>query len=151
MSWLGSWDQQSLANSFNMITLKTPPSLTEWITNSGASNHTMPDSGNISPVRPPNPAIPSSIVVGNRSILPITLVGDTVLPGLFYLNNVLVTPDIIKNTLSSHQFTIDNWCLMEFDPFDLSVKDLATRNVIIKHNRSDPLYNTIRLPTTRSP
>jgi hypothetical protein len=41
-------------------------------------------------------------------ILPITSVGDVVLPGLFYLNNVLVTPNIMKNLLSVHQFNIDN-------------------------------------------
>jgi hypothetical protein len=55
-----------------------------------------------------------------------------VLLGLFYLNNVLVTPDNIKNLLSVHQFTIDNWCSMEFDPFGPSVKDLATRNMITR-------------------
>jgi hypothetical protein len=42
MPWHGSWDQQSLANSFNMMTLKMPPSLIEWVTDSGASNHTTP-------------------------------------------------------------------------------------------------------------
>jgi hypothetical protein len=63
--------------------------------------------------------------VGNGSPLPVTLVGDTILPGLFYLN-VLVTPDIIQNLLSVHRFTTNNWCSMEFDPFSLSVKDLST-------------------------
>jgi hypothetical protein len=29
---------------------------------------------------------------------------------------------------------------MEFDPFDLSMKDLATRNVITRCNSSGPLY-----------
>jgi hypothetical protein len=132
------------------MTLQTPPSLTEWVIDSGASNHTTPDPGNIFLFRPPNPTIPSSIVVDNGSVLPVTLVGDTVLPGLFYLNNVLVTPDIIKNLLFVHQFTTDNWCSMEFDPFGLSVMDLATRNAITKCNSSGPLY-TIRLPATRPP
>jgi hypothetical protein len=35
---------------------------------------------------------------------------------------------------------------MEFDPFGLSVKDLATRNVIVRSNSSDPVY-TLRLTT----
>jgi hypothetical protein len=48
MSWQGLWDQQSLANSFNTMSLQQPPSLTEWVTNFGASNHTTPDPGNIS-------------------------------------------------------------------------------------------------------
>jgi hypothetical protein len=127
------------------MTLQTSPSLIEWVADSNVSNHTTPGPGNISLFRTPNHAIPSSIIVGNRSVLPITSVGNTVLPVPFYLNNVLVTPDIIKNLLSVHQFTTENWCSIEFDPFDLSVKDLATRNVITSCNSSGPLY-TIHLP-----
>jgi hypothetical protein len=122
------------------MTLQMPLSLTEWVTDSDASNHTTPDPGNVSLSQPPNPAILLSIVVGNGSVLPIILVGDMVLPGPFYLNNVLVTLDIIKNLLFIHQFTTDNWCLMEFDPFGLSVKDLSTSNVITRYNSFQPLY-----------
>jgi hypothetical protein len=70
--------------------------------------------------------------------------------GLFYLNNVLVTPDIIQNLLSVHRFTTDNWYSMEFDPFGLSVKDLSTRNVITRCDSSGPLY-TMRLPSHSTP
>jgi hypothetical protein len=80
----------------------------EWVTNSGASNDTTPDPGNISLFQPPNPIVTSSIIVVNESILPVSLVGNTVLPSLFYLNNVLVISDIIKNFLSIHQFTTNN-------------------------------------------
>jgi hypothetical protein len=73
-----------------------------------------------------------------------------VLPESFYLNNVLVTPDIIKNLLSILQFTANNWCSIEFNPFGLSVMDLATRNVITMCNRSMPLY-IICLTVTRTP
>jgi hypothetical protein len=90
------------------MTFQTPPSLTEWVTYSGALNHTTLDTSNISLFRPPNPAIPSFIIVGNGSVLPVTLVGDTILPRPFYLNNVLIIPDIIKNLISIHQFTTTN-------------------------------------------
>jgi hypothetical protein len=119
-----------------------------WVTNFGASNHTTPDPAIISLFRPPNPAISSSIIIGNGSVLPVISVGDTVLPRPFYFNNVVFTPDIIKNLLSVHQFTTDNWCSMEFDHFSLSVKDLTTGNVITRCNISGPLY-TIRLPIMR--
>jgi hypothetical protein len=99
MPWHDSWDQQSLVNSFNTMSLQTPPSFMEWVVDSGASNHTTPDPGNISLFQPPNPYIPSSIIVGNRSDLIVTSISDTVLHGPFYLNNVLVTPDIIQNLL----------------------------------------------------
>jgi hypothetical protein len=104
----------------------TPPAVTDWVADSGASNHTTSDVGNLSSVRPPTSTDPSSIVVGNGSALPVTSVGDSALPGPFYLNNVLVTPDIIQKNLSVRCFTTDNWCSMEFDPFGLSVKDLST-------------------------
>jgi hypothetical protein len=111
--WQGTWDQQSLTSSFNTMTLQQPQSITEWIADSRASNHTTLDSGNISRFRSPTSTIPSSIVVGNGSSLSVTSVGDTMLSSQFYLNNVLVTPGIIKNLLSVRQFMTDNNCSME--------------------------------------
>jgi hypothetical protein len=74
----------------------TPSAVIDWVADSGASNHTTSNASNLSSVRPPTFTDPSSIVVGNGSALPITSVGDSALPGPFYLNNVLVTPDIIQ-------------------------------------------------------
>jgi hypothetical protein len=91
-----------------------------------------------------NSGSPSSIVVGNGSSLPVTSVGDSLIPGPFYINNILLSPDIVQNLLSVRRFTTDNWCFMEFDPFGLSVKDLTTRNVIARSNSTSPLY-TLRL------
>jgi hypothetical protein len=62
------------------------------------------------------------------------------LPGPFYLNDVLVAPDLVQSLLSVRRLTTDNSCSMEFDPFGLSVKDLATRSVIVRYNSSSPLY-----------
>jgi hypothetical protein len=81
----GSWDQQSLSNSFNTMTLESSPSLTEWFAHSSASNHTTLYLGSISLFRSPNPNVPSSIIVGNGSILPITSVDDMVLLVRFIL------------------------------------------------------------------
>jgi hypothetical protein len=39
----------------------------------------------------------------------------------------------------------DNWCSMKFDSFGLSVKDLTTKNMIVRLNSTSPLY-TMRLP-----
>jgi hypothetical protein len=126
-----------LANSFNTMAL-TPPAVTNWVADSGVSNHTTSDVGNLTSVHPPTSTDPSYILVGNGSTLPVTSVGDSALPSPFYLNNVFVTHDIIQNLLSIHHFTTDNWCSFEFDPFGLSVKDLSTRNMIAKCNSSGP-------------
>jgi hypothetical protein len=115
------------------------------VANSGAMHHTTPSVGNISTLHPLNLSNPSSIIVGNGSALPITSVGDLVIPGPFYLNNILVAPDIVQSLLSIRCFTTNNWCSMEFDLLGLSVKDLPTKNVIVRSNSTDPLY-TMRLP-----
>jgi hypothetical protein len=68
------------------------------------------------------------------------------LPGPFYLNNVLVTLDIIQNLISVRCFTTDNWCSIEFDLFGLSGKDISTRNMITRCNSLGTLY-MMRLPS----
>jgi hypothetical protein len=127
-----------------------PPAVIDWVADSGASNHTTSDAGNLSSVHPPHINDPSSIIVGNGSSLPVTSVGDMALPGPFYLNNVLVTPDIIQNLLSVRRFTTGNWCSMEFNPFGISVKDLSTRYLITRCDSSRPLY-TMHMPSRSTP
>jgi hypothetical protein len=112
------------------------------------THHTTPSVGNISTPRHLNSSNPSSIIVGNDSSLPVTSVGDSVLAGPFYLNNILLAPDMVQSLLSVPRFTTDNW--WSFDPFGLSVKDLSTRNVIVRSNSTGPLY-TLRLPGSTTP
>jgi hypothetical protein len=102
--------------------------------------------GHILSPRPPSLAHPSSIIVGNGFVLPVTTVGDSVLPGPFYLNDVLVALDLVQSFLSVRRFTTDNFCFMEFDPFGLSVKNLATRRVLARYDSTGPFY-TLPLPT----
>jgi hypothetical protein len=120
------------------------------VANFGVTHHTTPSVGNISTLRPLASSNPSSIVVGNGSSLLITSVGDSVHSGPFYLNNILLAPDMVQSLLSVRRFTTDNWCSMEFDLFDLSVKDLTTKNVIVRSNSTGPLY-TMRLPGSLTP
>jgi hypothetical protein len=117
------------------------------VADSGVSYHTTPDAGIWSSTSPPHPSLPSSIVVGNGSALPVTSVGAAVLPGPFRLTNVLVAPNIIQNLLYVRQFTTNNSCSMEFDPFGLSVKDLATRTLLARCESPGPLYK-LRLPAS---
>jgi hypothetical protein len=150
--WLDvGWDQQSLANSFSTMMLHPPPnSVQDWVADSGVTYHTTPSVGNIFTLRPLTSSNPSSIVVGNDSSLLITSVGDSVLPRPFYLNNILLAPNIVQSLLSIRCFTTDNWCSMEFDPFNLSMKDLTTKNVIVRSNSTGLLY-TMHLPGSLTP
>jgi len=92
---------------------------------------------------------PTTIIVCNGSLLPITSTGATVLHPSLHLNNVLVSPQLIKNHFFVRQFTTDNNCSVEFDPSGCSVKDLQSRNVIVRCNSSGPLY-PLRLPAAHS-
>jgi hypothetical protein len=85
-----------------------PTSVQDWVADSGATHHTTPSVGNISNLRPLASSNPSSIVVGNGSSLPITSVGDLILLGPFYLNNILLAPDMVQSLLSVRRFTTDN-------------------------------------------
>ena len=119
-AWPGGWDQAAPAQSFSTMGL-TPLASTEWIADSGASFHTTPDASILSSVRPPHPSCPSSIMDGDRSCLPVTVVDSA--PGSFRLPNVLVAPQMIYNLLSIRQFTANNSCSIEFDSSGLTVKD----------------------------
>jgi hypothetical protein len=120
------------------------------VANSGVTHHTTSSVGNISTLRLLASSNPSSIIVGNSSSLSVTSVGDSILPGPFYLNNILLAPDMVQSLLSVCRFTTDNWCFMKFDPFGLSVKDLTTKNVIIRSNSTGLLY-TMRLLRSLAP
>ena len=105
----------------------TPPPLTEWYADSGAGSHMVNTAGILSSSHPPPSSGPSSIVVGNGALLPVTSVGSRSFSTSrrpLFLSNVLVSPSIIKNLISIRRFTTDNNCSIEFDPFGLSVKDL---------------------------
>lgn len=79
----------------------TPPAITNWVVDSDASIHTTMDVDKLTNFRPSHSInSPSSTIVDNRSMLPVTSLRDTVLFGPFYLNNVLVAHDIIQNLLS---------------------------------------------------
>jgi hypothetical protein len=123
----------------------TRPTVIDGVANSGASNHTTPDALVIWPLFDLSiPLLHLSLLV--MSLLLVTSVGDMVLPGPFYLNNILVTPVIIQNILYVRLFKTDNWCSMEFDPFGVYVMDKCIRNVITRCNSLCTLY-TQHLPT----
>jgi histone deacetylase 1/2 len=132
------WDQQSLTSAFSTVSLNQPQT-TDWYFDSGATSHITSDVGTLSSTSTPCLSAPSSIVVGNGSYLPVTSTGATALTPSLRLNNVLVSPKLIKNLISVRQFTIDNNCSVEFDPFGCSMTEIA------RCNSPGPLY-PLRLP-----
>ena len=71
----------------------------------------------------------SYITVGNGARLPVTHSACTSIPtstSPLLLNNILVSPHLVKNSISVRQLTRDNNVSIEFDPNSFSVKDLPT-------------------------
>jgi hypothetical protein len=121
----------------------TPLAAGEWYMDTDADSHMTSNSSNLSSTQPTSPSDPSSIIVGNTSLLLVTSTGHTSFFSLdhpLHLRHVLISLDIFKNLISVCQFTADNQVSVEFDPYDISVKDLRTRNMIVRCNSTGQLY-----------
>nr|GEW61795.1 ribonuclease H-like domain-containing protein [Tanacetum cinerariifolium] len=97
-----------------------------------------------------NTCLYSSVSVGDGHPIPVTNTGHSVLPtphGSLHLNNVLITPNIVRNLNYVRQFIRDNNCTIEFDAFVFSVKDFTTRRVLFRCDNTRDLY----LVTSPSP
>ncbi|KAJ9556218.1 hypothetical protein OSB04_010832 [Centaurea solstitialis] len=94
------------------------------------------------------------IIVGNSTTIPVIGQGNKTLPPPFpplKLNNILYAPNLIKNLISVRRLTTDNLLSIEFDPFGFLVKDLKTKEPILRCNSSGDLYplttNCIKPPS----
>jgi len=105
-----------------------PPNASEWYFDTGASSHMLSSPGNFpsSSLRPSS----SSITVGNGARLPIKHQAHAIIPTAtspLHLNDVLVSPHLIKNLISVRRLTRDNNVSIEFDPSGFSIKALTSR------------------------
>ena len=127
------------------------PNNQEWVMDLGASSHMASDHGTISTLSPSTSS--NQIIVGNGNSLPVTHVGShtfPIHPKPMHLKNVLIVPQIIKKLISIRQFTLDNSCSIEFDPLGFSMKDLLTKDVILRCNSFGPLYSFCRAPQAQA-
>jgi hypothetical protein len=97
-----------------------------------------------------NPTVSTSqIIVGNGAPLPVRQMGFSSIPchiKPLSLCNVLISPGLIKNLISVHVFTRDNWVFVEFDPFGFSIKDLMMRTVLLRCDYTGELYPLVTEP-----
>jgi histone deacetylase 1/2 len=113
----------------------------DWVMDSGATTHVTNSTGNLTSSHSLTNVTSRSIVVGNGSTMPIYSVGSASLPPRpFHLNHVLVSPAIIKSLISVRKFMRDNFCSIEFDPYGFSMKDLATRTLLLRSSSSGDMY-----------
>jgi hypothetical protein len=90
-SGFGPWDQRALAGAFSTMTLAPPAPSGDWYMDSGATAPMASQYGILSHSYPPSSSTPSSIIVGDGTMLPITATGSTHV-GPLHLDNVLVPP-----------------------------------------------------------
>ncbi|GJY73296.1 hypothetical protein Tco_0477727 [Tanacetum coccineum] len=125
---------------FNTTTLQEPTS-GNWNMDTGASSHLNDSVHCLSDIL--NMCIYPSVAVGDRRFILVTNSGHSVLSTPFRplrLNNVLITPNIVKNLIFVRQFVRDNSCTVEFDHFGFSVKDFITRRVLLLCDSTGELY-----------
>ncbi|GKA10918.1 ribonuclease H-like domain-containing protein [Tanacetum coccineum] len=117
------------------------PNIGAWNMDTGASSHLNNSINSLSTVF--NSCLYPSIAVGDGHSIPVTNMGYSILPTLsqpLHLNNVLITPHIVKNLIYVRQFVRENNCTIEFDAFGFSVKDFLTRRVLLRCDSTRDLY-----------
>ncbi|GJT36082.1 ribonuclease H-like domain-containing protein [Tanacetum coccineum] len=137
----GSTSQETqLPHAFNTLTLQDPAN-SNWNMDTGASSHLNSSVNNLSTIF--NSRIYPSVLVGDGKSIPVTNTGHSTLPTPYrtlHLNNVLITPNIVKNLISVRQFVRENKCTIEFDEFGFSVKDFWTRQILLRCDSMGDLY-----------
>nr|GEU92102.1 peroxidase 31-like [Tanacetum cinerariifolium] len=107
----------------------------------GASSHLNDSVTSLSDIF--NMCIYPSVLVGDGHSISATNTGHSILPTPtipLHLNNVLITPNIVKNLIYVRQFVRDNNCTVEFDVFGFLVKDFMTRRVLLRCDSTGYLY-----------
>ncbi|GJR38942.1 ribonuclease H-like domain-containing protein [Tanacetum coccineum] len=129
-----------LPYAFTMGTLHNAAS-GAWNFDTGVSSHLNNSVNSLSEIF--NTCMYLSVSVGDGHSIPVTNTGHSILPTptrSLHLNNVLITPHIVKNLISVRQFVCDNNYTIEFDAFGFFVKDFLTRRVLLRCDITGDLY-----------
>ncbi|GKC09487.1 ribonuclease H-like domain-containing protein, partial [Tanacetum coccineum] len=135
-----------LPKAYHAMPLQDPVS-GNWNMDTGASSHLNNSVTSLSENF--NTCMYPSISVGDGHSIPVTNTGHSILltpTKSLHLNNVLITPHIVKNLIYVRQFVRDNNCTIEFDAFGFSVKDFLTRRVLLRCDSTGDLY-TVTAPS----
>ena len=116
-AWLGSDQPTSLPHLFNTMTLNDLGN-SGWVMDTGATDHVHTNRGILNSVSN-NHYSPRAIYVGNGSAILVVTSGHSIFPVLniyrtLHLQNVLITPNIIKNLIFVRNFTTHNKFSVDF-------------------------------------
>nr|GEV77970.1 ribonuclease H-like domain-containing protein [Tanacetum cinerariifolium] len=132
--------ETTLPHAFTTATLRDF-SNSAWNMNTCASSHLNNSVNSLSENF--NACMYPSISIGDGRSIPVTNTDHSILPTPFislHLNNVLLTPHIVKNLIYVCQFVRDNNYTIEFDALGFSIKDFMTRRVLLRCDSTGDLY-----------
>ena len=114
-----------------------------WYMDTGATDHMTNELNKLSTYQPYYGH--DQVHTANGVGMPISHIGQASLltshpSRQLHLRNVLRVPSVTRNLLSVPKLTLDNHVLCEFHPFNLFVKDRATRDVLLSGRLSQGLY-----------
>ena len=128
-------------NQMTYHTLDNTIAETEWISDTGASNHMTRTKGMLTNLR--NYSGSDSVLIGDGSALPIIGIGDSnikqknkILP----LPDVLLVPHLKKNLLSVSQLTTQLPVNCEFTNVDFCIKERQSGQPVINGRHKGDLY-----------
>ncbi|GJT28391.1 hypothetical protein Tco_0908666 [Tanacetum coccineum] len=139
--------ETTLPHVFSATALQDP-TIGTWNMDTGASSHLSDSVSSLSDTL--NICIYPSVSVGDSYTILVTNSGHSILPTPhrpLHLNNVLITPNIVKNLIYVRQFVRDNNFTAEFDAFGFSIKDFITHRVLLRCEGTRDLY-PITKPST---
>jgi hypothetical protein len=137
----GNEKQAAIANSYSSHTPSysiDPP----WYFDTGATDHLTSEMGKLNSQEPYRGH--DKVRTADGSGMPITHVGQASFLSStsrrLHLRNVLCVPRVTHNLLSVRKFTYDNDVFCEFHPFHLLIKDIVTREVLLRGRVHESLY-----------
>ncbi|XP_071694443.1 uncharacterized protein [Rutidosis leptorrhynchoides] len=129
-------------SAWHTMTLNPPDDT--WYMDTGATSHMTANSGNLESYYPLMQR--KNIIVGNGHGIPIHGFGHSKLSNPsrpLYLQNILHSPNLIKNLISVRRLSTDNNISLEFDPFGFTVKDFPQGTTVLRCNSTSDLYPII--------
>ena len=136
--------------SVNMAEINSFTNSTNLFVDSGATHHITNSLQNLDIAQDYTGG--DEVNIGNATSISIRHTGSSqykTLSGIFRLKNLLHVPEITRNLLSVHQFTLDNGVYLEFHPYDVYVKDRQMGRFLFKGFLKDGQY-ALPLKSARS-
>ena len=115
----------------------------KWLMDSAASHNITGDLNNLTIHSEYDGS--DEVVLGDGSGLPVSHIGSLILKTnkkIFSLKNTLCVPNISKNLISVHRFTLQNNVFIEFHPYYFLVKDRYSRVILARGSCEEKMVST---------